>query len=49
MNVRNVAIMPVALLVRAPILLLAYGLIWIGQLLESIGGRVPGLKSDSQP
>lgn len=44
-TLRNVAVLPLALLIRAPILLLAYGLIGFGKWLELVGGAIPGLDS----
>jgi len=43
----NVAKLPLALFVRAPLLILAYSLMGLGRFLEKIGGSVPGL--DREP
>jgi len=35
--------LPVAVFVRAPLMVVGYGLKWVGNLLASIGEDVPGL------
>lgn len=40
----NVLLFFPAAFVRAPILLTAYALLWVGKKLESVGSRVPGMR-----
>jgi hypothetical protein len=35
--------LPVALLIRAPLMLLGYGIKWVGNLMANIGEDVPGI------
>ena len=39
---RNIAVTPLALFVRAPLMLLAYALMWLGEKLEAVADTVPG-------
>lgn len=39
---RNIAVTPLALLVRAPIMLLSIALLWLGAALQTVGEAVPG-------
>lgn len=45
----NIVIFPAALLVRAPILSLAFAMVWLGEKLETLGRAVPGLRAKEQP
>jgi len=39
---RNIMVTPIVLMVRLPVMCLAFSLLWVGRSLEQIGSYIPG-------
>lgn len=43
--IRNIAVSPIVLLVRLPIMLVAIPMVWLGERIGRIGDALPGFRS----